>query len=72
MLEYRNNEAKEYLKLYSEEKALEATIQVITDAINKSVIPAKDGIQSIKQLAINFFMTARLKEKAEQLAKSNS
>ena len=69
LVEYRNNAAKESMILHSEEKSIEATIQAITDSMNKSVTPAKDAIIHIKQLATSLFMTSRLKEKAERIAK---
>ena len=69
LVEYRNNAAKEFMILHSEEKSIEATIQMITESMNKSVIPAKEAITSIKQLATSAFMTSRLKEKAEKIAK---
>ena len=69
LVEYRNNAAKESMILHSEEKSIEATIQAITDSMNKSVTPAKDAIIHIKQLATSLFMMSRLKEKAERIAK---
>ena len=70
LIEYRNIAAKEFLKISSQEKTLEAVIQALTDAINKSIIPAKESLSTIKQLTSDLFMTARLKEKAEKIANS--
>lgn len=72
LLEYKNRTAMEYLELYSEEKAIEASILFLSDALNKSILPGKDVISAIKHLYADLFMKARLKEKAENLAKSSN
>ncbi|OMJ87790.1 hypothetical protein SteCoe_10437 [Stentor coeruleus] len=72
LIEYRNPAAREYLMFLSQEKALEATATAIIEAINKSVIPAKEGFTTLRQLLKDVFLTARLKEKAESLAKASS
>lgn len=72
LIEYRNPASKEYLMFFSQEKALEATATAIVEAINKTVIPAKEGFTTLRQLLKDVFLTARLKEKAEILAKKSS
>ena len=67
LVEYRSEEVKTYLGMASREKALESTIGGVVDAINKAVVPAKEGLMCLKQLYADLFLMARLKEKAEKL-----
>lgn len=72
LLEYRSEDVKAYLDLYSQEKTMESITIAVVDSINKSVIPAKDGLMSLKQLYIDLFLLMRLKEKAEKIVKTSN
>lgn len=66
LIEFRNNEAKFYLELTSQERSLESTIQVIIEGLQKSIIPAKESLLLLKQLYIDLFLITRLKEKSKK------
>lgn len=68
LVEYKNNYAKEYIKLNAKEKTVESTVTCLVDAMNKGVVPYKESIATLKSLYSDVFITARLKEKALQLS----
>ena len=68
LIEFRNNEAKHFLDLSSQERSLESTILVIIEGIQKSVIPAKESLLHLKQLYTDLFLLTRLKEKVQKLS----
>jgi hypothetical protein len=69
LVEFRNQAAKEFLELSSEERAKDAAVQAVVEGMNKGVVPAKDTIGIVKNMYTEMFLTARLKEKAERTAK---
>lgn len=68
LVEYKNNYAKEFIKLNAKEKAVESTAACLVDAMNKGVVPYKESIAALKGIYSEVFLTARLKEKALQLS----
>jgi hypothetical protein len=72
LVEYRNDAAKQYISLFSEEKSLESTVQVLVEAINKSVVPAKENLVVLKKLYTDLFLVTRLKEKAEGVSRGSN
>ena len=70
LVEFRNKAARQLVLLTSEEKAIEATIKAVTDAMHKHIVQPKDALQVIRNLTTNVFYIARHKERVEAAAKA--
>ena len=68
LVEYRNEYAKEFIKMSAKEKAIEATASSLLDAMNKGIVSFRESTPVLKSIYSQAFITARLKEKALTLS----
>jgi hypothetical protein len=68
LVEYRNVAAKRVLEIMAEERAMEAVVGAVVDGMSKNVISAKDTVGVLRQIYLEMFMKARMKDKMMRIS----